>query len=49
MTGPSSSSQNADISLPSSDVVVLAVAQWVWIGLIFAVVALGVVALARRA
>jgi hypothetical protein len=30
-------------------VVVLAVAQWVWIGLIFAVVAFGVVALARRA
>ena len=29
--------------------VVLAVAQWVWIGLIFAVVAVGVVALARRA
>jgi hypothetical protein len=30
-------------------VVVIALAQWLWIGLIFAVVALGVVALARRA
>jgi len=30
-------------------VVVIALAQWVWIGLIFALVALGVVALARRA
>jgi hypothetical protein len=30
-------------------VVVLAVAQWVWIGVIFAVVTLGVIALARRA
>jgi hypothetical protein len=49
MTGRSSSSQQADISVGSTDVVVLAVAQWVWIGLIFAVVALGVVALARRA
>jgi hypothetical protein len=49
MTGRTSSSQEADISVVSRDVVVLAVAQWVWIGLIFAVVALGVVALARRA
>jgi hypothetical protein len=49
MTGRSSSSQDADIPVVSRDVVVLAVAQWVWIGLIFAVVALGVVALARRA
>jgi hypothetical protein len=30
-------------------VVVIALAQWLWIGLIFAVVAVGVVALARRA
>jgi hypothetical protein len=28
---------------------VLAVAEWVWVGVIFAVVALGVIALARRA
>jgi hypothetical protein len=49
MTGRSSSSQDADISVGCRDVVVLAVAQWVWIGLIFAVVAVGVVALARRA
>jgi hypothetical protein len=49
MTGRSSSSQEADIRVVSRDVVVLAVAQWVWIGLIFGVVALGVVALARRA
>jgi hypothetical protein len=49
MTGRTSSSQEADIPVGSPDVVVLAVAQWVWIGLIFAVVAVGVVALARRA
>ena len=49
MTGPSSSSQEADIRVGSIDVVVLAVAQWVWFGVIFAVVAVGVVALARRA
>ena len=49
MTGRSTSSQEGDIHVASRDVVVLAVAQWVWIGLIFAVVALGVVALARRA
>jgi hypothetical protein len=49
MTGHTSSSQEGDISVVSRDVLVLAVAQWVWIGLIFAVVALGVVALARRA
>jgi hypothetical protein len=49
MTGRSSSSQEGDRSVGSGDVVVLAVAQWVWIGLIFAVVALGVFALARRA
>jgi hypothetical protein len=49
MTGRSTSSQEADIHVVSRDVVVFAVAQWVWIGLIFAVVALGVVALARRA
>jgi hypothetical protein len=49
MTGRSTSSQEANIPVASRDVVVLAVAQWVWIGLIFAVVALGVVALARRA
>ena len=49
MTGRSSSSQDADKSVGSRDVIVLAVAQWVWIGLIFAVVAVGVVALARRA
>jgi hypothetical protein len=30
-------------------VFLLAVAEWVWVGVIFAVVALGVVALARRA
>lgn len=30
-------------------VVLVAVAQWVWFGLIFAVVLLGVAALARRA
>jgi hypothetical protein len=30
-------------------VVLLAVAQWVWFGVIFAVVAVGVVALSRRA
>jgi hypothetical protein len=28
---------------------VLAVAEWVWVGVIFAVVAVGVIALARRA
>jgi hypothetical protein len=28
---------------------VFAVAEWVWVGVIFAVVALGVIALARRA
>ena len=49
MTGRSSRSQEADIPVVSRAVIVLAVAQWVWIGLIFAVVALGVVALARRA
>ena len=49
MTGRSTSSQEADIPVVSREVVVLAVAQWVWIGLIFAVVAVGVVALARRA
>jgi hypothetical protein len=49
MTGRSTSSQEGDIHVGSRDVVVFAVAQWVWIGLIFAVVALGVVALARRA
>jgi hypothetical protein len=49
MTGPSTSSQEPDISIASRDVVVLAVAQWVWFGVIFAVVALGVFALARRA
>ena len=49
MTGRSTSSQEADISIGSREVVVLAVAQWVWIGLIFAVVAVGVVVLARRA
>ena len=49
MTGRSSSSQEGDIPVVSRHVVVLAVAQWVWIGLIFVVVALGVVALARRA
>ena len=49
MTGRTSSSQQDDIPVVSRDVVVLAVAQWVWIGLIFAVVAFGVVALARRA
>jgi hypothetical protein len=30
-------------------VLLLAVAEWVWVGVIFAVVAVGVVALARRA
>jgi hypothetical protein len=30
-------------------VVLIALAHWLWVGLIFAVVALGVVALARRA
>jgi hypothetical protein len=30
-------------------VLLLAVAEWVWIGVIFAVVAVGVFALARRA
>jgi hypothetical protein len=49
MTGRSSSSQEGDIPVGSADVVVFAVAQWVWIGVIFAVVAVGVVALARRA
>ena len=49
MTGRSTSSQEADIPVGSREVVVLAVAQWVWIGLIFAVVAVGVVVLARRA
>jgi hypothetical protein len=49
MTGRTTSSQEADITVGSPAVVVLAVAQWVWIGLIFAVVAVGVVALARRA
>jgi len=49
MTGRSTRSQQGDIPVGSRAVVVLAVAQWVWIGLIFAVVALGVVALARRA
>jgi hypothetical protein len=49
MTGRSTRGQEADIHVGSRDVVVLAVAQWVWIGLIFAVVALGVVVLARRA
>ena len=49
MTGPSSSSQHDDISIASHDVLILAVAQWVWIGLIFAAVAVGVIALARRA
>ncbi len=48
MTGRTTSSQEVNIAISSRDVVVLAVAQWVWIGLIFAVVAVGVVALARH-
>jgi hypothetical protein len=43
------SGQDAYIRVPSAVVFVLAVADWVWVGVIFAVVALGVIALARRA
>jgi hypothetical protein len=43
------SGQDAYIRVPSAVVLVLAVAEWVWVGVIFAVVALGVIALARRA
>lgn len=49
MTEHSARGQQGDIPVVSCGVVVLAVAQWVWISLIFAVVAFGVVALARRA
>jgi hypothetical protein len=49
LTTRSASGQDANRCVPSSVVLVLAVAEWVWVGVIFAAVALGVIALARRA
>jgi hypothetical protein len=46
--GPSASFHRAPTRY-RSPVVVIAVAQWVWIAVIFAAVLLGVAALARRA